>query len=315
MINVTNKFFISHYTGDRDIADILSILLSRITLNQIQSWFSSDTSELGGFKPGDIWFNKILEKIVQSKAVVIIITPDSVNRPWIYYESGIAQSLPDCEVIPICVGIKPDAIPAPLNMYQCYTISDYQSIKEFTSKLVKKFQITFDEGLARQLLKSAVTDIAKINAKKISSVKHPEIRDVLNELKIHIDNRFLSFFNGRESLIDKNANTEKVFLSYYITLTIKLPDGYREHYIEISENDTFQYIADQMFFLLDNNVDAYTYLNQWIILEKETSKRIVINEIAYRIPATLIFDPNFEYIIELLDKPYSGNESSFKRFE
>lgn len=309
-----NKFFISHYTEDRDIAEVLSTLLKKITLNQIECWFSSDTSELGGFKPGDIWFNKILEKIISSKALVVIITPDSVNRPWLYYESGMAQSLDSCEVMPICVGIKPDTIPNPLKMYQCYQISDYISLKEFTSKLVSRFQIPFDEEMAKPFMKKSAIEIAKKKFKSQNSENNLDTKDLLNDLKNHIDNRFLSFFNGKESFLD-NDNTENNRLSYYITVIIKFSDYLKEHYIEIREGNTFQDITNQIFFLLESKVRAYTYLNEWIIIEKETNKHLVINEIAHRIPANLIFDFNFEYIIEFLDIPYSGANSSFKRFE
>jgi len=84
-----HKFFISHYGGDKNIAELFSNALRRITLEQISPWFSSDDNRGGGLRPGDIWFNQILDRITQSKAVVSLLTPNSINRPWIYFESGI----------------------------------------------------------------------------------------------------------------------------------------------------------------------------------------------------------------------------------
>ena len=101
-----HKFFISHYSGDKDIAEVFSNALKDITLGQINPWFSSDSSGNDGLKPGDIWFNQILAKITDSKAVVALLTPNSINRPWIYFESGIAQALEGCDVIPVCIGTK-----------------------------------------------------------------------------------------------------------------------------------------------------------------------------------------------------------------
>lgn len=78
-----HKFFISHYSGDKVIAELFSGVLRRITLEQITPWFSSDTSGGSGLKPGDIWFNQILAKITQSKAVVSLLTPNSTSVRFI----------------------------------------------------------------------------------------------------------------------------------------------------------------------------------------------------------------------------------------
>jgi hypothetical protein len=76
---MTHKFFISHYSGDKHVAELFSNALRRITLEQISPWYSSDTASEGGLKPGDIWFNQILSKITQSKAVVSLLTPNSIK--------------------------------------------------------------------------------------------------------------------------------------------------------------------------------------------------------------------------------------------
>ena len=114
---MNHRFFLSHYSSDKNIVDIVSKTLKRITLNQIVPWFSSNESGTGGLKPGNLWFNEILDKIQKSKAVVAILTPNSISRPWIYFESGIGQTLEGCEIMPICIGIDRSKIYPPLGLY------------------------------------------------------------------------------------------------------------------------------------------------------------------------------------------------------
>jgi len=128
---MAHELFISHYNGDKNIAELFSNALGRITLGQINPWFSSDDNKNGGLKPGDIWFNQIFAKITQSKAVVSLLTPNSINRHWIYFESGIGQAKEGCEVIPVSIGIKKDEILPPLGLYQCYQLNDYRSVVDF----------------------------------------------------------------------------------------------------------------------------------------------------------------------------------------
>ena len=161
---MSHNFFISHYSKDKPIAELFSNALRRITLEQINPWFSSDN--LGGLKPGDIWFNRIISKINQSKAVVSLLTPNSINRPWIYFESGIGQALENCEVIPVCIGLKRDSILPPLGLYQCYQLNDYRSVVDFFSKLLALFEIKFDEEMSKGVIEKFVSDISKINFEK-----------------------------------------------------------------------------------------------------------------------------------------------------
>ncbi|HRF17692.1 MAG TPA: toll/interleukin-1 receptor domain-containing protein, partial [Chitinophagaceae bacterium] len=188
-----HKFFISHYSGDKAIAELFSGALRRITLEQISPWFSSDSTGGSGLKPGDIWFNQILSKITQSKAVVSLLTPNSVNRPWVYFESGIGQALENCEVIPVCIGINRDSILPPLGLYQCYQLNDYRSVVEFFSKLLALFEIKFDEEMSKVVIEKLVTEISKITFEEQEKTEEntETVEKLIENFKNHIDKRFL----------------------------------------------------------------------------------------------------------------------------
>jgi hypothetical protein len=206
-----HRFFLSHSSNDKKIAEIIAGTLKRITLNQIHPWFSSDDSGSGGLQAGEIWFNAILEKLSKSKAVVTVLTPNSISRPWTYFEAGIGQTLTDCEVIPICIGMGRNTIYPPLGLYQCYQLSDYNSFREFVAKLLAKFSITFDEDMCRPILKEAVGKISEISFDEVDD--NPQLREVLKDLKNHIDKRFFEIWEKlRFSLLTGTLKIRKSIL-------------------------------------------------------------------------------------------------------
>lgn len=310
-----NNFFLSHYNGDRQIAEIIAKTLKRVTLNQIQPWYSSDDSGSGGLKPGTIWFNSILEKIEKSKAVIAILTPNSIHRPWIYFETGIAQTLADCEVIPICIGIDRNEVYPPLGLYQCYQLNNYRSLKEFLSKLLNKMDIPFDEEVFKPHLEDALTSLLKIKFTNIEK-DDPKTLDILDNLKNHIDKRFIEIWeksnniNTFETNIDKNnvGLTEKR-TTYTIQMEINLDRFKSKQYIEIRYEDTFKTVSTELYFIMKEHVQPFRYLQSWIIREKHSHKLFVIREIADLIPARYLFKPELEYEVIELIKPYDPETS------
>jgi len=84
---MTHKLFLSHDSNDRDQAQILATALTRITLNQLVVWHSSDESGSGGLKPGNVWLDEIRLRLNQSRAVVVLLTKRSIAKPWVLFET------------------------------------------------------------------------------------------------------------------------------------------------------------------------------------------------------------------------------------
>jgi len=322
---MVHKFFISHFSGDKKIAELFSNVLRRITLEQISPWYSSDDSGENGLKPGDIWFNQILTKITQSKAVVSLLTPNSINRPWVYFESGIGQALSECDVIPVCIGVNRDSILPPLGLYQCYQLNDYRSVVEFFAKLLALFGIKFDEEMSKVVIEKLVSDISKISFKKqVEKDENKEsVQDIIENLKSHIDKRFLEVLEKptymikgdnlnvkvKESDILQTKNETET--SYSIQFEIDFPRFKNKNlYIDIRQDDTFQSLTNTLYFMLKGYVEPFTYLEEWVIIKPKTNQHIVIREIADRIPAKFIFKPNSKWKIVKLKKPYNAKDSS-----
>lgn len=309
-----HRFFLSHSVRDKKLAEIIATALKRITLNQISPWYSSDDSGSGGLQPGMIWFNAILEKLSNSKAIVAILTPNSISRPWIYYESGLGQTLENCEIMPICIGINRDAVYPPLGLYQCYQLSDYNSFREFIAKLLLKFDITFDEGMCKPILKEALSQITEFQFEEVE--EKPKLTEVIEDLRNHIDKRFIEMWEKPSIPVSDiniksvktnsdSPNETKRELKYSVPIEINLSNFKSKQFIEINGNISFGRVLTKIYFLIKGYVDAWMYLQTWGLRDKKSGRLLVIREIADLIPAKYIFSPEFDIEVISLEKPYN----------
>lgn len=82
-------------------------------------------------------------------------------------------------------------------------------------------------------------------------------------------------------------------------------------YFNIKEKDSVQSVLNQIYVAFQDNLNIYTYLDEWILQNSKTKENMVIHEIAYMIPAQFVFLPNSEWNLYKLNKEYSprrGNE-------
>ena len=220
--------------------------------------------------------------------------------------------------------MKRDDILPPLGLYQCYQLNDYRSVVGFFSKLLTLFGIKFDEEMSKVVIEKLVSDISKISFKAEESEENDKetIEKMIENLKNHMDKRFLEIIekpayqimgdnlklNIEESKIQQITNFTEV--SYSVPFDIDFPKFKNQNlYIEIRQDDTFQDITNTLYFILKEYVPAFTYLEEWIIVEYKTDKHVVIREIADKIPAKVIFRPNTKWKIIKLDKPYKAQDS------
>ena len=86
-----------------------------------------------------------------------------------------------------------------------------------------------------------------------------------------------------------------------------------KHFLEIDTNETLQEVYDRIYFLLEDYVGPYTYMETWILKEKITGTLLVVREVASLILAKHIFRPGFKWEAIKLDKPYNAIDSNQDR--
>jgi len=97
--------FISHDTRDADIAEAFSKLLGSVSAGVLKSFRTSDRKGNQGIEYGIEWYPEIMKKLEAASDVVCLLTPNSVNRPWILYEAGVAKGKLETPVHGVVLGL------------------------------------------------------------------------------------------------------------------------------------------------------------------------------------------------------------------
>jgi len=87
-VRIKPSIFISHYAKDAELADMLKKLFANICGDEIRIFLSTDKSH--GIPYSGIWFQTILSEIDNASAMLCLLTPRSIYRPWIFWEAGTA---------------------------------------------------------------------------------------------------------------------------------------------------------------------------------------------------------------------------------
>ena len=132
--------FVSHAATDRPIADILKAEIDRVFANGVDVFASSVP---GTIKPGDDWLEKINENLSKSKAVIVLITPVSINRPWIWFEVGASWSKMlggFGQIYPVYAPeIKVSELPEPLSRLNALSLGKEDQVKLLFQTLCEQF--------------------------------------------------------------------------------------------------------------------------------------------------------------------------------
>ncbi|HEY4941216.1 MAG TPA: toll/interleukin-1 receptor domain-containing protein [Rhizomicrobium sp.] len=97
--------FISHDSRDADIAEAFANLLSDVSAGMLKSFRSSDKVGSSGIAYDVEWYAAIMSKLDDATDVVALLTENSVERPWILYEAGVAKGKLNTNVLGIALGI------------------------------------------------------------------------------------------------------------------------------------------------------------------------------------------------------------------
>ena len=111
--------FVSHDTRDAEYAAAFSRLLSSVSAGLLRTFRSSDQVGTQGIEYGREWYPAIMEQLDEASDVVCLLTPRSLNRPWILYEAGVAKGKLDVPAYGLALGISlSDAIQGPFAQFQ-----------------------------------------------------------------------------------------------------------------------------------------------------------------------------------------------------
>jgi hypothetical protein len=145
--------FISHATANKKIARTLAGALEAA---------SKDVKTFVASRPGDIradkdWLREIERSLKNAGVYIIILTPESVYRPWVNFESGAAWFF-DRQLIFVKIQALPrDEIPLPIMSRQVYALDDVEQLKAIFQTI--DLPLENPEELVKAFIKEAAEDV------------------------------------------------------------------------------------------------------------------------------------------------------------
>lgn len=126
-----HQVFVSHATADKWIATTFCEKIEAIGASTFR-----DDRDING---GDDIPDEIRSQIKQSRELVVLLTPESVDRPWVLLEVGAAWGLrKNYRIVPVLCHVTVDAIPDIIKGKKAFLINDFDQYLKELQKRVKK---------------------------------------------------------------------------------------------------------------------------------------------------------------------------------
>jgi hypothetical protein len=142
------SLFISHTHSDQPIANAIRDATRNIFNNAVTVSYSTNKELDGGIKPGDDWFRWIGQQVRQSKVALILLTPASIQKPWVLWEAGAvagAALANDGEghrkLRPVSYGLRNAEIPSVFGRDQITDGLDDSDVQRLFEDLVQQFDL------------------------------------------------------------------------------------------------------------------------------------------------------------------------------
>ena len=134
------KIFLSHAHDDKLLARAIHDLMSELFESSIEIQYSSD-----GIDVGTPWLEWIRKTIAKCDLTLVMLTPSSVGKPWLLWESGAAAGVglgtgETASVAPILFRLDMDAIPGPLQSQTAASGEERASVKKLLSQINAKLE-------------------------------------------------------------------------------------------------------------------------------------------------------------------------------
>jgi len=127
----TNRGFLSHVATDHALAVYLKELLEAGAPGA--NYFLA--SQRGHIPSGDPWCEVILREVKRADRFLVLLTPASVDRLWVSFETGAAWMSGHPRVLLAAGGLRLDDIPTPLSELQVLSLDGSQGANALVQAL------------------------------------------------------------------------------------------------------------------------------------------------------------------------------------
>lgn len=127
-------------------AKFLEDLLNQVFGKKAETFYS------GSIESGTVWLSRINSALEESKVGIIILTKESVKRPWVNFEAGaiFKADIENNSIIPICVDISFDDLEThPLRFFQSRYYFTWENIMDLFTYLADKLKWQYKMELSK----------------------------------------------------------------------------------------------------------------------------------------------------------------------
>lgn len=132
--------FICHSTSDAEFANAVQQEIEKVFANGIDVFC---TSSPGAIPVGRDWLSDVEQKLGVAQAIIAIVTPVSIERPWLWFEIGATWSKGrsgECKIYPLCAPeIELSNLPSPLDRLQALSMGKATDLKLLFEALIFQF--------------------------------------------------------------------------------------------------------------------------------------------------------------------------------
>lgn len=189
--------FISHATSDGEFANTVKQEVEKVFAHGINVFC---TSSPGTVPIGRDWLSDIESNLASAQAVIAIITPVSIERPWLWFELGATWGKGrsgDCCIYPLCAPeIEISELPSPLDRLQALSMGRAQDLKLLFEALIQQFGFgnikSFRaSNITKRIPKYKNVKIVEADVEEVSFYSGPYVGYDDNELMEVIDAELL----------------------------------------------------------------------------------------------------------------------------
>lgn len=133
------KIFISHISDESKVAIVIKSLLVESFGDRVDVFVSSDYESI---QSGEAWYQKIVDSIKSSDTLIVLLSRQSINHPWLFFEPGVSIGAAKT-IIPIVIrNLKKNDVPLPLSALHLRNIHDSQDVEAITNELASKLNLS-----------------------------------------------------------------------------------------------------------------------------------------------------------------------------
>ena len=230
--------FISHASTDGEFANAVTQEIEKVFANGVVVF---STSSPGAIGPGRDWLADVELHLDRAQAVVAIVTPISIERPWLWFELGASWSKGRREklkIYPLCAPeVDLGQLPPPLDRLQALSMGKAADLKLLFRALMGQFGFGSIRTFRATNITSRIPKYKSVKIKQVDLNDHAlysgkytgygdeELAEVLDtELFLPDEENFTQFntlYKGREDLVHNG----KLLHFRRIDRELELPPG------------------------------------------------------------------------------------------